>query len=98
MLCLTQTRGFRPDCRWIARHTGAAVDQVNVALSRLLRLRLLEITSTGAWKELTGLKELNRESFLSLALTRVREKSAEDGIELQTQAVAKSQGRRTQAR
>jgi hypothetical protein len=98
MLCLTRTRNFRPDCRWIARHTGAAVDQVNVALSRLLRLRLLEITSTGAWKELTGLKDLNRESFLSLALTRVREKAAEDGIEFQTKAVAKSQGRRTQAR
>jgi hypothetical protein len=96
MLCLTRTRGFRPDCRWIARHTGADVDQVNVALSRLLRLRLLEITSMGAWKELTGLKDLNRESFLSLALTRVREKAAEDGIEFHKQATTKNPGRRTQ--
>jgi hypothetical protein len=94
MLCLTQTRGFRPDCRWIAGQTGATVDQVNVALSRLLRLRLLEITSTGAWKDLTGLKDLDRELFVRLALTRVREKAAEDGIELNTQATTKDRDRR----
>jgi hypothetical protein len=64
-------------------------------LSRLLRLRLLEITSTGAWKDLTGLKDMDRESFVRLALTRVRVKAAEDGIEFNTQATTKSQGRRT---
>jgi hypothetical protein len=95
MLCLTRTRGFRPDCRWIATQTGATVDQVNVALSRLLRLRLLEITNTGAWKDLTGLKDLERESFVRLALTRVRAKAAEDGIELNTQATTKNRGQRT---
>jgi len=98
MLCLTRTRGFRPDCRWIGRQSGATVDQVNMALSRLLRLRLLEITSTGVWKDLAGLNELERESFVRLALTRVREKAAEDGIELNTQATTKNQGRRTRAR
>src|SRR6185369_8942189 len=40
---LSRAEGFQPDCRWIAQEAGLTVDQVNVALSRLLRLRLLEI-------------------------------------------------------
>lgn len=73
MLKLAAAPGFQPDCRWIAKRTGASVDQVNLALATLLRLRLLSVTPTGAWKESTGLEPLTERAFRSLALARVRE-------------------------
>jgi hypothetical protein len=45
ILRLCRTSEFRPDCRWIAGQIGASVDDVNLALSRLLKLGFLE---TGA--------------------------------------------------
>jgi transcriptional regulator with XRE-family HTH domain len=82
MLCLLRTPGFRPDCRWMAAELGSSVDQVNLAMTRLLRLRLLDITRDGEWRDLTGLPRLTREEFQKLGLTRVREKAAGDGIRL----------------
>ena len=38
ILELTQVKGFQIDSRWIARRPGISVDEVNVALQRLLRL------------------------------------------------------------
>jgi transcriptional regulator with XRE-family HTH domain len=73
------SRGFRPDSRWIAGKIGVTVDQVNVALSRLLRLRLLEIGPAGKWKSCLYVDE---KEFHKRALFRVRELAAEDGIEL----------------
>ena len=55
------------DTRAIAREAGLAVDQVNMALARLLRLRLLE----------GGASALTERQFRKLALARVREKSKE---------------------
>lgn len=43
LLELVRVRGFRPDSRWIARLLGAGVDEVNVALQRLVRLDLLRM-------------------------------------------------------
>src|SRR5215210_6050551 len=40
---------FRPDSRWIATMTGIPLDQVNVALHRLLYERRLVMTSRGSW-------------------------------------------------
>jgi hypothetical protein len=53
---------------------------VNVALSRLLRLGLLEAVSTREWKDLTG--AATERSFRKLALQRVREKAAENQVRL----------------
>ena len=71
---LSRTPEFRADCRWIARQAGVDVDQVNLALSRLLRLGLLEAREHGAWKDTTGLRSLTERDFRRLALARVREK------------------------
>lgn len=73
------SREFRADSRWIARKIGVTVDQVNVALSRLLRLRLLEMGPARKWESPHGLAE---KKFHKQALIRVRELAAEDGIEL----------------
>lgn len=73
---------FRADCRWIAQRIGVSVDEVNMALSRLLRLRLLEVRASGEWKELTGLRRLTEREFRRLALERVRQKAAEARVKL----------------
>jgi transcriptional regulator with XRE-family HTH domain len=73
MLRLAAAPGFCADCRWIAERTGAGVDQVNLALATLLRLRLLTVTANGAWVPLTGLAPLTEPAFRRIALARVRE-------------------------
>lgn len=69
---LCREPGFQADCRWIAARAGLTVDSVNMALSRLLRLGLLETGAGGEWKEMTGLGEAE---FRSAALRRAREKT-----------------------
>lgn len=82
MVELTRTRGFKPDCRWIAEQVGVGVDEINVALSRLLRLRLLAIGSRGRWRGLDDVTEMSEAQFQRHALVRVRELAAEDGVAL----------------
>ena len=71
---------FQPDARWMARQIGAGVDQVNIALTRLLRLQLLEMGPAGRWRCL--LQPINETQFRKRALIKVRELAAEDGAEL----------------
>ena len=80
LLRLTRTPAFQPDVRWISAETRVSIDQVNTALTRLLRLRLLEM-APGKWKELTGCAQLTESKFRSIALERVRQSAAESGIE-----------------
>ena len=73
---LSRDAAFRADCRWLAAQTGVTIDEVNLALTRLLRLGLVD----GQWKDRTGLRALDEGSFRRLALARVQEKAAEDHI------------------
>lgn len=82
ILHLLRSREFRPDCRWIAGRIGASVDEVNVALSRLLRLQMLEMGRTGIWKDLSNCGQRTEAEFQKRALIKVRELAAEDGVEL----------------
>jgi len=61
---------FRADCRWVAEQTGVSTDKVNLALSRLLRLGLLEMSGS-RWTERTGQRELTESEFRKIALTRI---------------------------
>ena len=79
---LTRQRGFRADCRIIARQVGVSIDRLNVALARLLRLRLLEIEPGGRWKDLLGTGQHEPASFRRLALIRIRELAAKNGGQL----------------
>ncbi len=79
---LSREAGFRADCRWIAERASLNVDAVNMAFSRLLRLRLLEVDASGKWVELTGISEITEPEFRKLALDRVREKAAEVRIKI----------------
>ena len=73
---------FRKESRWIAQQTGATVDQVNIALQRLLRLGLIDMQPGEAWRDLTGVRELTEKSFRRVALVRVRKMAAAQDIEL----------------
>jgi hypothetical protein len=82
VLSLCHTPGFRADVRWIACQTGVTADRVNVAISRLVRLELLEISSPAAWKDQVNTAALGERNFRKLALARVRKKAAESRFEL----------------
>ena len=80
VLRLCGTAEFRPDCRWIAERAGVEPDAVNLALQRLLRLDLIELTAAGRWLDLCGLGSATPREFRRVALARVREKAAEDRV------------------
>lgn len=77
ILELSRTANFRADSRWIALQLNVSVDDVNVAFSRLLRLRLIAADRQEKWTDLTGIQRLNQKEFLGVALTRVREGAIE---------------------
>lgn len=71
MLRLSRLKGFRADSRWIANEAGVSVDEVNIALSRLLRLGLLEVAAAGVWTDKTGLAEITPASFRKFVAERI---------------------------
>ena len=79
-LCRTQT--VRGDSRAVSAETGATIDDVNIAFSRLLRLGLLRTTPQGKWHVTTQDDVKTEKQFHRLALTRVREKAAEFSVRL----------------
>jgi hypothetical protein len=77
ILRLVHSESFRADTRWIAGEARLTVDQVNEALSRLLRLGLLEMGEGGRWRDPTGAGSLSEAAFRGVALARVRERTGE---------------------
>lgn len=82
---LTHSKRFQTDCRWIANELGVSVDRVNLALGRLLHLRLLGIDATRGWKDLTGKGGGKEGDFQMEALARVRKMAAVEGIDFRLQ-------------
>jgi transcriptional regulator with XRE-family HTH domain len=54
ILELTRLASFKPDVRWIARVLDVPVDDVNVAITRLARLGLLDMQSRTRWVDKAG--------------------------------------------
>jgi transcriptional regulator with XRE-family HTH domain len=79
ILELSREPNFRADCRWIAGQLSVSVDEVNIAFSRLLRLRLIAANGQNSWTDLTGIPRLTEREFLVMALARVRESAFEFG-------------------
>jgi hypothetical protein len=77
MLRLCRKPEFHADSRQVAAALGVTTDEVNLALSRLLRLRLLNISPGGTWSDATGMSNLTEDSFRKLALARVREHASD---------------------
>lgn len=54
ILELTHLTTFKPDVRWISRVLDVSVDQVNMAITRLARLGLLDMRSRTSWVDAAG--------------------------------------------
>lgn len=63
ILELTRLTDFQPDSRWIARMLAISVDEVNICISRLCRLGLLEMVSPRRWVDRLGDAVLDPETF-----------------------------------
>jgi uncharacterized protein (TIGR02147 family) len=73
ILELTRLHDFKPDTRWIARVLGIAPDQVNLALSRLIRLGLLEMADRGRWIDKSGDITTSLAEFSQIAVRKLSE-------------------------
>ena len=71
MLRLSRLKTFRADSRWVANEARVGVDEVNIALSRLLRLGILEVKAAGVWVDKTGLGEITPQSFRKYVAERI---------------------------
>jgi uncharacterized protein (TIGR02147 family) len=71
ILELVRLPSFRPNSRWIARVLGIEVDEVNVALQRLLRLGLLEMSAPDRWVALCGDTTASVAGFAQAAIERL---------------------------
>ena len=79
LLKLTHMRGFKSDSRSVAKAIGANVDEVNMALSRLLRLGLIEVGVDRVWRDKTGLTQLTPQQFRKYVAERVKTPLADSG-------------------
>jgi hypothetical protein len=71
ILRLTRSNTFKRDSRWLAGQIGVSTDDVNIALSRLLRLGLLVSSAGGAWVDTTGIDEITPQSFRRYVAQRI---------------------------
>jgi uncharacterized protein (TIGR02147 family) len=73
ILELVHVKDFRPDSRWVARVLDIPVDEVNVALQRLLRLGLLEMAAPDRWVDRLGDATASVQGFAHAAVERFSE-------------------------
>jgi hypothetical protein len=73
LLELTRLRAFRPNSVWISSMLDISVDEVNIALARLARLGLLEMTEHDRWVDKTGSLTANIAELSPEALQKLTE-------------------------
>jgi uncharacterized protein (TIGR02147 family) len=91
ILELTHMKGFIADSRWIARTLDLTTDEVNMALSRLTRLGLLEMAEPDRWVDRSGADASGIDSagggfaqqVIRRLSERVRQLSQQSGAETQ---------------
>jgi Domain of unknown function (DUF4423) len=64
---------FKPNSRWIARVLGITPDEVNLAVSRLARLGLLEMVDRDRWIDKSGNTTASLAEFSQAAVQRLSE-------------------------
>lgn len=77
ILELTSLDSFRADSRWIAQVLGLTVDEVNVAIARLVRYRLLDMSSPTHWEDRSRTRESAIEDFVRYAVTQISDQARE---------------------
>jgi uncharacterized protein (TIGR02147 family) len=75
ILELVRLQDFKPDSRWIARVLGISLDEVNVALTRLVRFELLVMAEPGRWIDQSGDAVASLDDFTQVTIDRLAEQS-----------------------
>jgi hypothetical protein len=75
ILEMTSMEGFVPDSRWIARALDLTVDEINVALSRLTRLGLLEMVAADHWIDRSEASASSDAGFAQQVIRRLSEQA-----------------------
>lgn len=73
LLELVRLREFQADVRWIARVLDVSVDEVQVALQRLVHLGLLEMEAPDRWVDRSGHAASNVDELAQVAVERLYE-------------------------
>jgi uncharacterized protein (TIGR02147 family) len=81
ILELIQVQGFKTDSRWIANTLGIAVEDVNIALQRLLRLGLLEMSGRDRWMDKSGDAEFRTAALTETACNQMNQEIHELAVE-----------------
>jgi uncharacterized protein (TIGR02147 family) len=81
ILELIQVQGFKTDSRWIAKTLGIAVEDVNIALQRLLRLGLLEMPRRDIWIDKSGDAEFHTADLTEAASNQMNREIHELAID-----------------
>jgi uncharacterized protein (TIGR02147 family) len=81
ILELLQIQGFKTDSRWIADALGIAVEDVNIALQRLLRLGLLEMSGRDRWIDKSGDAEFQSTTLTETACNQMNQEIHELAID-----------------
>ena len=81
ILELIQIQGFKTDSRWIANALGIAVEDVNIALQRLLRLGLLEMSGRDRWMDKSGDAEFHSAALTETACNQLNQEIHELAVE-----------------
>jgi transcriptional regulator with XRE-family HTH domain len=80
ILELTRLQDFRADSRWIARVLDISVDEVNMALQRLIRLYLLEMSSAERWIDKSGDASVGVDTLPDDTISRLHHQTGERSI------------------
>jgi uncharacterized protein (TIGR02147 family) len=75
ILEMTSMEGFVPDTRWIARALDLTADEVNMALSRLTRLGLLEMVAADQWIDRSAASDSSDAGFAEQVIRRLSEQA-----------------------
>jgi uncharacterized protein (TIGR02147 family) len=85
ILELTRVKDFESSPRWVAKKLRITVTEVNNAIERLQRLKMLEITKGGKWidcsRNNTILPNFSDEGFTDLALRRLQKQLLEKSLD-----------------
>lgn len=73
ILELTQLESFKADSRWIAKALEIDVKDVNIALQRLLRLKLLKMAAVDRWLDISGDAEFRTSGLNTTAINAINE-------------------------
>ena len=81
ILELIRVEGFKTDSRWIAKTLGIAVEDVNIALQRLMRLGLLEMAARDRWVDTSGDAEFQSATLTEAARNQMNQEIHERAID-----------------